>query len=106
MTSGYASCLGTTVARFATVPPPSADLAALVGVRGAPKGAKDELRAALAGADRTVASLECADEGDGAWLWRAQLGSAAEAAAAAANVAAAARARAAAAEIDASAPVT
>jgi len=88
ISSGFASPLGTVVARNAFVDECPPHLAACVAVVGAPESAAEALRAALVGAPpgRAVASLDFDAEQR---VWRAELGSAAEAAAAVAELEAA-----------------
>ena len=89
MADGYASPIGTCVVRFDRIPPCPPGLAALVAVRGAPDAPVDQtvrakLWALLAGgdggegatADREVVSLEFDVAKK---VWRAELGSAAQA---------------------------
>ena len=91
MAIGYASPLGTLVARFDAMPPCPPELAAVVAVRGgadAPTGADaaKALRAALAGAGETPREVVSLAYDDAKGVWRAELGSAEAAEAAVAEL--------------------
>jgi hypothetical protein len=89
MADGYASPLGTQIARYSVIPPCPAELAATIAVMGAAAGVSAEtVRDALGGA---TASVEYIDVGDPARnVWRALLSSPDAAAAAVAAFGAAA----------------